>query len=73
MYIGTYVVSDDPTGEVLLRPRPMYALGSAVTGAVGAYTRGLAVDMAPIRVNSVCPGAVKTEVRFRKKVSALVR
>lgn len=47
---------------VLLRPRPGYSLGSAVLGAVDGFTRGLAVDMAPIRVNSVCPGAVKTEV-----------
>jgi NAD(P)-dependent dehydrogenase (short-subunit alcohol dehydrogenase family) len=31
-------------------------------GAVDAATRGLAVDLAPVRVNCVCPGAIDTEV-----------
>ena len=29
---------------------------------VDALTRGLAIDLAPVRVNSVCPGMVLTEV-----------
>lgn len=35
---------------------------AAVTGAADALTRGLAVDLAPTRVNVVSPGVVKTEV-----------
>ena len=35
---------------------------AGVIGSVDALTRGLAVDLAPIRVNVVCPGFVKTEV-----------
>lgn len=31
-------------------------------GAVDAFTRGLAIDLAPVRVNSVFPGLVNTEV-----------
>lgn len=36
---------------------------AGMMGAVEAATRGLAVDLAPLRVNVVSPGAVKTEVR----------
>ena len=44
----------------------MVAYGSGLEG----MTRGLAVELAPIRVNLVCPGAVKTEAfdRFPKEV-----
>lgn len=35
---------------------------AGVIGSVDSLTRGLAVDLAPIRVNVVCPGFVKTEV-----------
>ena len=31
-------------------------------GTVDALTRSLAVELAPIRVNVVCPGAIETEV-----------
>ena len=47
---------------MLVKPRPGWAFASAILGAVDAITRGLAVELAPIRVNSVCPGAVDTEV-----------
>ena len=56
------IVADLGAGTVLVRPTQGWSLGSAVAGAVDAYTRALAVEMAPIRVNSVCPGAVMTEV-----------
>lgn len=58
-----FLSADYGIGTAFLRPRPGWSLGSAVSGAVDGFTRGLAVDMAPIRVNSVCSGAVKTEVR----------
>jgi len=50
------------TGSALLKPYPGWSLAAAVSGATDGFTRGLAVDMAPIRVNSVCPGAVRTEL-----------
>ncbi len=33
---------------------------AAVAGAVESLTRGLALDFAPIRVNAVCAGVIKT-------------
>ena len=35
---------------------------SGVAGAIDSLGRGLAVDLAPIRVNVVSPGLVRTEV-----------
>jgi NAD(P)-dependent dehydrogenase (short-subunit alcohol dehydrogenase family) len=42
------------------RPRPGWALAASGCSAIEGLTRGLAVDLAPIRVNLVCPGAVVT-------------
>ncbi|ERF74847.1 hypothetical protein EPUS_03231 [Endocarpon pusillum Z07020] len=39
-----------------------WAVGAGVGGAVEGTARGLAVDLAPIRVNCVAPGAVHTEL-----------
>jgi len=50
------------TGTVISRPPKGWAVGAAVMGAVDAVTRGLAVDLAPVRVNSICPGAIDTEL-----------
>lgn len=36
-------------------------LATAVGGAVEHLTRGLAIDLAPVRVNAVCPGIVLTD------------
>ncbi|PPQ79190.1 hypothetical protein CVT25_002775 [Psilocybe cyanescens] len=44
------------------RPFPGAPLGSSVTTALGGLTRGLAVDLAPVRVNLVCPGLIDTEL-----------
>ena len=43
------------------RPRKGTALATAIGGAVEHLARGLAVDLAPVRVNAVCPGIVLTE------------
>ena len=56
----------------LLRPSPGWSFASAILGAVDAFTRGLAVDLAPIRLNTVCPGAVKTEVSRYMRIGTLV-
>ncbi|OJJ96937.1 hypothetical protein ASPACDRAFT_1874303 [Aspergillus aculeatus ATCC 16872] len=44
------------------RPAPGWALAAASGGAVEGMARGLAVDLAPVRVNTVSPGAVLTEL-----------
>lgn len=47
-------------GIVAIRPWKGWALTSAVAGAIESFARGLALDLAPIRVNAVCAGVVKT-------------
>lgn len=49
-------------GMIAHRPRKEAALSSAMAGAIEHLTRALAVDLAPLRVNAVCPGYVLTEV-----------
>ena len=49
-------------GSVVVKPRKGWSLAAGMMGAVDSLTRGLAVDLAPIRVNVVSPGLVKTEV-----------
>ncbi len=43
-------------------PGPGWALGSSICAAMEGLTRALAVELAPIRVNIVCPGVVKTPI-----------
>jgi NAD(P)-dependent dehydrogenase (short-subunit alcohol dehydrogenase family) len=47
-------------GIVGIRPWKGWSVGSAVAGAVESLTRALALEMAPVRVNTVCAGMVKT-------------
>jgi NAD(P)-dependent dehydrogenase (short-subunit alcohol dehydrogenase family) len=42
------------------RPHSGWALGASICCAMEGLTRALAVELAPIRVNIVCPGVVKT-------------
>lgn len=49
-------------GMIAHRPRPGAAVSSAMAGAVEHLARGLAVELAPVRVNCVCPGFIRTEV-----------
>jgi len=49
------------TGSSQLRPPPWRVLSAGGLGGVDALGRGLAVDLAPVRVNVVSPGLVKTE------------
>ena len=44
------------------RPMPNWTLGAAIGGSIEGLTRGLAVDLAPIRTNVVNPGAIHTEL-----------
>jgi len=54
---GSIVFTSGTAGR---RPRPGWALAASGCSAIEGLTRGLAVDLAPIRVNLVCPGAVVT-------------
>ena len=56
---GSITLTD---GVVAHRPRKGAALNTAMAGAIEHLTRSLAVDLAPLRVNAVCPGYVLTEV-----------
>ena len=49
------------SGMLAHRPRKGTALATAIGGAVEHLARGLAVDLAPVRVNAVCPGVVLTD------------
>jgi NAD(P)-dependent dehydrogenase (short-subunit alcohol dehydrogenase family) len=42
------------------RPHPGWALGASICSAMEGLTRALAVELAPIRVNIVSPGVVKS-------------
>jgi NAD(P)-dependent dehydrogenase (short-subunit alcohol dehydrogenase family) len=48
------------TGSAGRRPRSGWSLGASVCSAVEGLTRALAVELAPLRVNAVAPGLVKT-------------
>jgi NAD(P)-dependent dehydrogenase (short-subunit alcohol dehydrogenase family) len=56
---GSITLTD---GAVAHRPRKGAVLNTAMAGAVEHLTRALAVELAPVRVNAVCPGLVLTEV-----------
>jgi NAD(P)-dependent dehydrogenase (short-subunit alcohol dehydrogenase family) len=49
------------SGAHCLRPDPGWTVISGYCGAVEAVMRGLAIDLKPLRVNVVAPGAVLTE------------
>jgi NAD(P)-dependent dehydrogenase (short-subunit alcohol dehydrogenase family) len=44
------------------KPLPGWSYGASWGGALEGYVRGLAVDMTPLRVNLVIPGAIQTEM-----------
>jgi len=50
------------SGVVSQRPHPTQSLLAGGAGALQALTRGLAVDLAPVRVNVVSLGLVNTEL-----------
>ncbi|EIN04882.1 NAD(P)-binding protein [Punctularia strigosozonata HHB-11173 SS5] len=72
IYAGKYAPSHMPKsskssitltiGSVVRKPRKGWALIAAIAGSVERFTKGLAVELAPIRVNVVSPGLVKTEM-----------
>ncbi|KAI1387937.1 putative short chain dehydrogenase/ reductase [Hypoxylon trugodes] len=50
------------SGRVADRPMKGGAIGSGVSAAIIGLGRGLALDLAPVRVNVVSPGATNTEM-----------
>ncbi|WP_217555162.1 SDR family oxidoreductase [Streptomyces sp. GbtcB6] len=50
------------TGTAGSRPLPGSSVASALCGAMESLTRALAVELAPVRVNVVSPGVVRTEL-----------
>jgi len=55
------------TGSIVLtsgiasnRPSKGWALGASICAAMEGFTRAMAIELAPIRVNIVSPGVVKT-------------
>ncbi|HTJ90856.1 MAG TPA: SDR family oxidoreductase [Acidocella sp.] len=49
------------SGMLAHRPRKGAPVAAAIGGAIEHLTQGLAVDLAPVRINAVCPGFVLTE------------
>ncbi|EXJ69540.1 uncharacterized protein A1O5_07576 [Cladophialophora psammophila CBS 110553] len=52
------------SGALIYKPRPGFGPFIGASGGKEALTRGLALDMAPIRVNLVSPGAIETELLY---------
>ncbi|HWZ59052.1 MAG TPA: SDR family oxidoreductase, partial [Gemmatimonadaceae bacterium] len=48
------------SGTVSRRPLKGWAIAASLTGAMEALTRALAVELAPVRVNAVCAGVVRS-------------
>ena len=50
------------SGVIGTKPTPGWFITAGYSGAQEGLARGLAVDLAPVRVNCVSPGSVKTEL-----------
>jgi NAD(P)-dependent dehydrogenase (short-subunit alcohol dehydrogenase family) len=49
-------------GIASLRPGAGWSLGASICGAMEGFTRAMAVELAPIRINIVSPGVIKTNL-----------
>ena len=49
------------SGMLAHRPMKNAPIATAIGGAMEHLARGLAIDLAPVRVNAVCPGIILTE------------
>jgi NAD(P)-dependent dehydrogenase (short-subunit alcohol dehydrogenase family) len=48
------------TGAAADRPGPGWSVAASICGAVDSLVRALALELAPLRVNAVKPGIVRT-------------
>jgi len=63
---GSIVLTTGIAGQ---RPRSGWVIAASVCGTIEALTRALAVELAPIRVNAVSPGVVRTNLWQTMNVS----
>ena len=49
-------------GIASLRPGAGWSLGASICAAMEGFTRAMAIELAPVRVNLVSPGVVKTNL-----------
>jgi NAD(P)-dependent dehydrogenase (short-subunit alcohol dehydrogenase family) len=56
---GSIVLSG---GSAAMRPGKGWGLGASICAAMEGLTRAMAIELAPIRVNIVVPGLVKTDL-----------
>jgi NAD(P)-dependent dehydrogenase (short-subunit alcohol dehydrogenase family) len=56
---GSIVLTTGVAGQ---RPRKGWVIAASVCGTIEALTRALAIELAPIRVNAVSPGVVRTNL-----------
>jgi NAD(P)-dependent dehydrogenase (short-subunit alcohol dehydrogenase family) len=56
---GSIVLTTGVAGQ---RPHKGWVLAASVCGTIEALTRALAIELAPIRVNAVSPGVVRTDL-----------
>jgi NAD(P)-dependent dehydrogenase (short-subunit alcohol dehydrogenase family) len=50
------------SGIASIRPGKGWGLAASICGAMEGFVRAMAVELAPIRVNSVMPGVIKTNL-----------
>lgn len=50
------------SGIASLRPGAGWSLGASICAAMDAFTRAMSVELAPIRVNNVSPGVIRTNL-----------
>jgi NAD(P)-dependent dehydrogenase (short-subunit alcohol dehydrogenase family) len=50
------------SGNFGQRPAKGYSLGATVCGMMDAFTRAMAVELAPLRVNNIAAGVIKTNL-----------
>lgn len=50
------------SGNFGQRPAAGYSLGATICGAMDAFTRAMAVELAPIRINNIAAGVIDTDL-----------